>query len=40
MEQEVLDNFTKLLEEKRDDILREAERTLTELNEQIGRAHV
>jgi len=36
MEQEVLDNFTKLLEEKRDDILREAERTLTELNEQGG----
>lgn len=36
MEQKVLDRFTKLLEEKRDDILREAERTLTELNEQGG----
>lgn len=36
MEQEVLEKFTKLLEEKRDDILREAERTLAELNEQGG----
>jgi len=36
MEQEVLDNFKKLLEEKREDILREAERTLSELNEQGG----
>ncbi len=36
MEQEVLDNFTKILEEKRDTILRDAERTLAELNEQGG----
>lgn len=36
MEQEVLDRFTKLLEEKRDEILRDAERTLAELNEQGG----
>ncbi len=36
MEQKVLDTFKEQLEEKREDILKEAERTLTELNEQGG----
>ena len=36
MEQKVLDNFQVLLEEKRADILKGVERTLTELEEQGG----
>lgn len=36
MEQNVLDSFQKQLEEKRDEILKEAERTLSELNDQSG----
>ena len=36
MDQKVLDTFKSQLEEKRDEILRDAERTLTELNEQGG----
>ncbi len=36
MDQKVLDAFQSQLEEKRDEILRDAERTLTELNEQGG----
>ncbi len=36
MEHKVLDSFRKQLEEKRADILKEAERTLAELNDQSG----
>lgn len=36
MEQKVLDSFQKQLIEKREDILKEAERTLTELTDQSG----
>ena len=36
MDQKVLDTFQSQLEEKRDEILRDAERTLAELNEQGG----
>ena len=36
MEKKVLDSFRERLLEKRNDILKEAERTLTELNEQGG----
>ena len=36
MEQKVLDNFQEQLVEKRDEILKEAERTLSELNDQSG----
>lgn len=36
MEQKVLDSFLNQLEGKRDDILKEAERTLAELNDQSG----
>jgi len=36
MDKKILDSFQKQLSEKRNDILREAERTLTELNEQGG----
>lgn len=36
MEQNVLDRFKKLLEDKREEILNEAERTLTELTDQSG----
>lgn len=36
MEQKVLDSFREQLEEKRADILKEAERTLAELNDQSG----
>ena len=36
MDQKVLDTFKSQLAEKRDEILRDAERTLTELNEQGG----
>ena len=36
MEQKVLDSFQKQLVEKREDILKETERTLSELNDQSG----
>ena len=36
MEKKVLDSFREQLLEKRNDILKEAERTLTELNDQSG----
>jgi DnaK suppressor protein len=36
MEQKILDSFQKQLVEKREEILREAERTLAELNDQSG----
>jgi DnaK suppressor protein len=36
MEQNELDRFKKLLEDKREEILNEAERTLTELTDQSG----
>lgn len=36
MEQKVLDSFQKQLVEKREEILKEAERTLSELNDQSG----
>ncbi len=36
MEQKVLDNFQEQLVEKRDEIQKEAERTLSELNDQAG----
>lgn len=36
MEQKVLDSFQDQLQEKREEILREAERTLSELNDQSG----
>jgi DnaK suppressor protein len=36
MEQNVLDSFQDKLQEKREEILREAERTLSELNDQAG----